>query len=161
MRSPGAGARVRGGHGVRLTVQESEKATALAAQSRQLLAMTPQDFEKSASIKDDALEVVATITTGPGFKEKHGLLGLVGSDNFLRAFIDKKCSIITSIAGSTTGLNDAIEAAFKAGIPFVTQTGSVTSPYAVNVDQNYVRWGADMARAIVGELGRITRTAHR
>ncbi|MDQ0394757.1 substrate-binding domain-containing protein [Labrys monachus] len=71
----------------------------------------------------------------------------------IRAFIDKKCTIITSIAGSSTGLNDAIEAAYKAGIPFVTQTGSVTSPYAINVDQNYVRWGADMAQAIVDELG--------
>jgi ribose transport system substrate-binding protein len=71
----------------------------------------------------------------------------------IRAFIDKKCSIITSIAGSSTGLNDVIEAAFKAGIPFVTQTGSVTSPYAINVDQNYVRWGADMAEAIVKQLG--------
>jgi ribose transport system substrate-binding protein len=71
----------------------------------------------------------------------------------IRAFIDKKCSIITSIAGSATGLNDAIEAAYKAGIPFVTQTGSVTSPYAINVDQNYFRWGADMAQAIVDELG--------
>jgi ribose transport system substrate-binding protein len=71
----------------------------------------------------------------------------------IRAFIDKKCSIITSIAGSATGLNDAIEAAYKAGIPFVTQTSSVTSPYAINVDQNYVRWGADMAQAIVDQLG--------
>jgi ribose transport system substrate-binding protein len=71
----------------------------------------------------------------------------------IRAFIDKKCSIITSIAGSATGLNDAIEAAYKAGIPFVTQTSSVTSPYAINVDQNYVRWGSDMAAAIVKDLG--------
>ncbi len=71
----------------------------------------------------------------------------------IRAFIDKKCSIITSIAGSTTGLNGVIEEAYKAGIPFVTQTGSVTSPYAINVDQNYVRWGADMAKAIVQQLG--------
>jgi ribose transport system substrate-binding protein len=71
----------------------------------------------------------------------------------IRAFIDKKCSIITSIAGSATGLNDAIQAAYKAGIPFVTQTSSVTSPYAINVDQNYVRWGADMAQAIVDQLG--------
>ena len=71
----------------------------------------------------------------------------------IRAFIDKKCSIITSIAGSTTGLNDAIEASYKAGIPFVTQTSSVTSPYAINVDQNYFRWGADMAQSIVDALG--------
>jgi ribose transport system substrate-binding protein len=71
----------------------------------------------------------------------------------IRAFIDKKCSIITSIAGSATGLNDAIEAAYKAGIPFVTAAGSVTSPYAINVDSNYVRWGYDMAKAIDTALG--------
>lgn len=66
----------------------------------------------------------------------------------IRDFIDKKCSIISMIAGSSTGLNDAIEAAYKAGIPVVTAAGSVTSPYAINVDSNYVRWGYDMARAI-------------
>jgi ribose transport system substrate-binding protein len=71
----------------------------------------------------------------------------------IRAFIDKKCTIITSIAGSATGLNDAIEAAYKAGIPFVTAAGSVTSPYAINVDSNYVRWGQDMAEAVVKALG--------
>lgn len=66
----------------------------------------------------------------------------------IRDFIDKKCTIITAIAGSSTGLNDAIAAARKAGIPFVTAAGSVTSPDAINVDSNYVRWGYDMARAI-------------
>ncbi len=71
----------------------------------------------------------------------------------IRDFIDKKCSIISMIAGSSTGLNDAIEAAWKAGIPVVTAAGSVTSPYAINVDSNYVRWGYDMARAIGTVLG--------
>lgn len=70
----------------------------------------------------------------------------------IRAFIDKKCSIITSVAGSATGLNDAIEAAYKAGIPFVTISSSVTSPYAINVDSNYSRWGYEMAAAIVKDL---------
>ena len=71
----------------------------------------------------------------------------------VRAFIDKKCSIISMIAGSATGLDGAIEAAFKAGIPVVTAAGSVTSPYAINVDSNYVRWGGDMIRAIDTSLG--------
>lgn len=70
----------------------------------------------------------------------------------IRAFIDKGCDIITSIAGSSTGLDDAIEAAFNAGIPFVTVAGAVTSPYAINVDENYNRWGYDMANAIISEL---------
>jgi ribose transport system substrate-binding protein len=66
----------------------------------------------------------------------------------IRAFIDKGCSIITSIPGSATALDDAIDAAAKAGIPFVTAAGSVTSPNAINVDSNYSRWGYDMIAAI-------------
>src|SRR5438477_3219578 len=70
----------------------------------------------------------------------------------IRAFIDKKCTIIMTIAGSSTGLNDAIEAAYKAGIPVVTASSTVTSPYAINVDSNFVRWGYEMAEAIVKQL---------
>jgi ribose transport system substrate-binding protein len=73
--------------------------------------------------------------------------------NQIRAFIDKKCSIITSIPGSATALNDAIAAAYAAGIPFVTAAGSVTSPDAINVDSNYARWGYDMIQAISKSLG--------
>lgn len=70
----------------------------------------------------------------------------------IRDFVDRKCSIITAIPGSSTGLNGAIEAAYKAGIPFVTTGGSVTSPYAINVDSNYVLWGDDMMNAISDAL---------
>jgi ribose transport system substrate-binding protein len=73
--------------------------------------------------------------------------------NQIRAFIDKKCSIITSVAGSATALNDAIAAAYAAGIPYVTAAGSVTSPKAINVDSNYFRWGYDMIKAIDKGLG--------
>jgi ribose transport system substrate-binding protein len=71
----------------------------------------------------------------------------------IRAFIDKKCSIITSIPGSATALNDAVEAAYKADIPFVTAAGSVTSPDAINVDSNYAAWGYDMIKAIAKQTG--------
>ena len=47
--------------------------------------------------------------------------------NQIRAFIDKGCGVITSIPGSTTGLDEAVEAAAAAGIPFITAAGSVTS----------------------------------
>jgi ribose transport system substrate-binding protein len=70
----------------------------------------------------------------------------------IRAFIDKKCSIITSVSGSSTALNDAIEAAFKAGIPVVS-VGQVTSPYAISVDSNYIKFGYDMAKEITTALG--------
>jgi ribose transport system substrate-binding protein len=73
--------------------------------------------------------------------------------NQIRAFIAKKCSIITSIPGSATALNDAVAAAYAAGIPFVTAAGSVTSPKAINVDSNYARWGYDMIKAIDKGLG--------
>lgn len=73
--------------------------------------------------------------------------------NQIRAFIDKKCTIITAIAGSSTGLNEAIKAARDAGIPFVTAAGSVTSPDAINVDSNYVKWGYDMMKAIAKATG--------
>ena len=71
----------------------------------------------------------------------------------IRAFIDKKCSIITSFAGSSTALNEVIEAAYNAGIPFITGAGAVTSPYAINVDSNYVKFGYDVAKGIVDGLG--------
>lgn len=68
--------------------------------------------------------------------------------NQIRAFVDKGCSIITSIPGSATALDDAIAAAHEKNIPFVTAAGSVTSPFAINVDSNYSRWGYDMIAAI-------------
>jgi hypothetical protein len=63
--------------------------------ARQMLALTPQDFERTASVKDDALEVLATITTEPGYQERHGLLRIVWSDTFLRAFVDKTSGAAT------------------------------------------------------------------
>lgn len=62
---------------------------------RSLLAMTPHEFETSASVKDDGLEVLTTITTEPGYRERHGLLRLVWSDVFLRAFVDKHSGAAT------------------------------------------------------------------
>ena len=71
----------------------------------------------------------------------------------IRDFIDKKCSVITSFAGSATALNEAIQAAHDAGIPFITGAGAVTSPYAINVDSNYVKFGYDLAKDVVDALG--------
>ena len=68
--------------------------------------------------------------------------------NQIRAFIDKKCSIITSFPGSATALDEVIDAAAKAGIPYISGSGAVTSPNAINVDSNYARWGYDMMKSI-------------
>lgn len=57
---------------------------------KEYMALTPDHFQKTASIKDDDLEVTATITTEPGYQIKNGLLHLVNDDYFFRAFVDKK-----------------------------------------------------------------------
>lgn len=70
----------------------------------------------------------------------------------IRSFIDRGCSIISTIAGSSTALNDAIDAAHAAGIPVVTIVGAVTTPNAINVMQNQNLWGYDMGLAIAAAL---------
>ncbi|WP_374414889.1 hypothetical protein [Novosphingobium colocasiae] len=52
--------------------------------------MTPQDWTASTRLQDDSLETSAQFDTQLGFQEKHGLLGIVWSDVFLRAFVNKK-----------------------------------------------------------------------
>lgn len=70
----------------------------------------------------------------------------------IRAFIEKGCSIITTIAGSSTALNAVIEDAWKAGIPVVSTAGAVTSPYAINVMHNQNLWGLTMGKGIAEAL---------
>jgi ribose transport system substrate-binding protein len=70
----------------------------------------------------------------------------------MRAFIDRKCSVITTIAGSSTALDDVIAAAYKAGIPVITSAGAVTSPYAINVMHNQNLWGYLMGKGIAAAL---------
>lgn len=66
----------------------------------------------------------------------------------IRAYIDKGVDVIISIPESSTGLNEVIEEAYNAGIPFITMAGPVTSPYAINVSSNYYKWGYDMLEGI-------------
>jgi ribose transport system substrate-binding protein len=70
----------------------------------------------------------------------------------IRQFVSQGCSIIFAVAGSATGLNAAIQDAYEHGIPFVTMAGSVTSPYAENVDSNYYVLGKEFAKD-TGEAG--------
>lgn len=70
----------------------------------------------------------------------------------IRAFIEQGCSVITTIAGSSTALNAVIEDAYKAGIPVITSAGAVTSPYAVNVMHNQNLWGYQMGKGIADAL---------
>jgi ribose transport system substrate-binding protein len=73
--------------------------------------------------------------------------------NQIRAFIDKGCTIITAVAGSTTALDDVIKAAYDKGIPFITAAGTVSSPYSLNVNLNARTWAYDMMKAIAKAKG--------
>lgn len=65
----------------------------------------------------------------------------------IRQFVDQGCSVILTIAASSTGINEAISHAADEGIPVVTIAGSVTTTDAINVDSNYAVLGADLASA--------------
>jgi len=59
-------------------------------QVEKFLSLGSDHYYHTATVKNDGLDTVAIVTTRNGFQEKRGLLGIVGDDVFLRAFIDKK-----------------------------------------------------------------------
>lgn len=56
-------------------------------------ALTPDYFRQSASVADDALEPIATITTDKGFSSRGRFTDRVRSDNFFRALVDKATGV--------------------------------------------------------------------
>jgi ribose transport system substrate-binding protein len=70
----------------------------------------------------------------------------------IQRFISDHCNIIFSIPGSTDGHDAVIQAAYDAGIPFITGEGAVTSPLAITVTSNFYTWGFDMATGIAKAL---------
>lgn len=56
--------------------------------------LTPELIRSKVTVKDDALEPVATLSTDKGFISKGSFFDKVKSDNFLRAFIDKASGAI-------------------------------------------------------------------
>jgi hypothetical protein len=65
-------------------------AGATHAKDPPLLSLTPEHFRDTASVKDDAHDAVATISTENGYVEHTGPLRMVWHDEFLSAVIDKK-----------------------------------------------------------------------
>ena len=47
-------------------------------------------FESTASLRDDSLDLIATITTADGYRPRRGAFDKSWNDNFLRAFVDKR-----------------------------------------------------------------------
>ncbi|MEG3082605.1 hypothetical protein U1707_03045 [Sphingomonas sp. PB2P12] len=73
-----------------LASRQTSAATHVSGDARRLAAMTPAQFQALATLHDDDLDTIATVTTADGFVERRPLLGLAPDDVFLRAFIDKK-----------------------------------------------------------------------
>lgn len=71
----------------------------------------------------------------------------------MRQMIQDGVDIIFSIPASPTAMNGVIEEAYKAGIPVLTLSAPVTSPYAINVDTNQLVYGARMAQGLAMLLG--------
>lgn len=78
-----------------ICVQASAAEPEMPWLGRRLFSMTPEQFAQSATLKDDALETSAMITTRRGFLKNHGIAWLGRDDCFLRAFIDKKTGVAT------------------------------------------------------------------
>lgn len=59
---------------------------ALAGCATNPATLTPSHFASTALVQNDGLDVVATVSTSPGYKDR--ILGRVFEDNFVRAFVD-------------------------------------------------------------------------
>ncbi|RZV37301.1 MAG: hypothetical protein EX272_05765 [Chromatiales bacterium] len=56
----------------------------------ELLSLDEAHFRDAMTITDDSLETTVVFSTQGGWAEKHGVLGIVWSDSFLRGYIDKQ-----------------------------------------------------------------------
>jgi hypothetical protein len=63
-------------------------------QMAKLQALTPEGVAAGADILDDDLETIATITTVSAYQSNGGFTDRVRSDNFLRAFVDKRTGTV-------------------------------------------------------------------
>lgn len=53
-------------------------------------ALGPDHFRRTATVRDDSLDLVATITTANGYRTRQGAFDRSWNDNFLRAFVNKR-----------------------------------------------------------------------
>ena len=66
----------------------------------------------------------------------------------ISSLINQHVDAIIAIPNSPTAFNGVIKQAYDAGIPFITVASHVTSPYAINVDGNYLLTGELVAAGI-------------
>jgi len=97
----------------------------LSAKDQALLSLTLEHFRDSASVRDDPVRGVTTISTEPGFVQR-GLFGMVWSDEFTEAVIDDRSgrkSFEVDVSVTYSGAWRSYESAiYEAG------TGSMSVP---------------------------------
>jgi ribose transport system substrate-binding protein len=69
----------------------------------------------------------------------------------ISSMINQHVDAIIAIPNSPTAFNGVIKQAYDAGIPFITVASHVTSPYAINVDGNYLLTG-ELVAAGIGKM---------
>jgi hypothetical protein len=60
------------------------------AKDPKLLSLTMEHFRDTATVKEDLLGAMTTISTQNGFVERRGLMGMVWNDEYLPGVVDKK-----------------------------------------------------------------------
>src|SRR5258706_13872705 len=65
-------------------------ANAAYAKDPALLTLTLEHFRDTATVKDDPVDAITTISTEKGFVERKGPMRTVWNDEYLRSVIDKK-----------------------------------------------------------------------
>lgn len=71
----------------------------------------------------------------------------------IRQLVDQGVDLIYLCCSNTTSLNQSIEYAHSKGVPTVSFSGYVDSPYAINTSANYFQAGFTQATAIFEKIG--------
>lgn len=99
-------------------------------QAQMIANLTPDHFYRSTIVKDDSLDVTATVSSQNGYQTKKGLLGVVWEDNFLRAFIDKRSGQTTYQLYQMIKYNSP-SWRFYQQINYETPSGPVSKPVTI------------------------------
>ena len=71
----------------------------------------------------------------------------------IRQLVDQGADLIMTCCSNTKSLNQSIQYAYNKGVPFVSYSGYVDSPYAVNTSANYREAGFTQAEAVFKKIG--------
>jgi ribose transport system substrate-binding protein len=71
----------------------------------------------------------------------------------MRQLVDQGVDAIIICCSNVTALNQTVKYAYDKGVPVVSWSGYVTSPYALNTSANYTAGGYDIGKWMADEIG--------